>query len=85
MEVWTVRQAELPIVSMNLVLKSGGTLDPTEKSGLASMTAALLDDGTKTRSAARNCQRTAVNRRIFRRGFGLGFGKRFDADADEKS
>jgi len=51
LEVWTVRQAELPIVSMNLVLKSGGTLDPTEKSGLASMTAALLDDGTKTRSA----------------------------------
>jgi len=51
LEVWTVRQAELPVVSMNLVLKSGGTLDPTEKSGLASMTAALLDDGTKTRSA----------------------------------
>ncbi|MGI8639995.1 MAG: M16 family metallopeptidase [Pyrinomonadaceae bacterium] len=51
LEVWTVRQPELPIVAMNLVLKSGGTLDPSEKSGVASMTASLLDDGTKTRSA----------------------------------
>lgn len=51
MNVWFVRQSELPIVSMNLVLNSGGTADPQNRAGLASMTAALLDDGTKTRSA----------------------------------
>ena len=51
MEVWMVRQTELPIVSMNLVLKSGGTLDPSDKSGVSAMTSSLLDDGTKTRSA----------------------------------
>lgn len=51
LEVWMVKQPELPIVSMNLVLKSGGTLDPSNKSGTAAMTASLLDDGTKTRSA----------------------------------
>ncbi len=51
MEVWMVKQNELPIVSMNLVLKSGGTLDPSEKSGVSAMTSSLLDDGTKTRSA----------------------------------
>ncbi len=48
LEVWLVHQNELPIVSMNLVVKTGGTADP--KAGVASMTAALLDDGTKTRS-----------------------------------
>ncbi|MCY7375323.1 MAG: insulinase family protein [Pyrinomonadaceae bacterium] len=51
LEVWMVKQSELPIVSMNLVLKSGGTLDPSDKSGVAAMTASLLDDGTKTRTA----------------------------------
>jgi zinc protease len=51
LEVWLVRQPELPIISMNLVFKTGGTVDPAGKSGLASMTSNLIDDGTKTRSA----------------------------------
>lgn len=51
LEVWTVRQTELPIVSMNLVLKSGGTLDPTDKSGVSSFTATMINQGTTTRSA----------------------------------
>ncbi|MCU1291039.1 MAG: putative Zn-dependent peptidase [Acidobacteria bacterium] len=51
LEIWMVRQTELPIVSMNMVFKSGGTFEPAEKSGVSSMTATLLDDGTKTRSA----------------------------------
>ncbi len=51
LEVWTVRQTELPIVSMNMVFKTGGTFESAEKSGVSSMTATLLDDGTKTRSA----------------------------------
>lgn len=51
LEVWTVRQSELPIVSMNLVLKSGGTNEPGDKSGESNMTSSLLTSGTKTRSA----------------------------------
>jgi zinc protease len=51
LEVWLVRQPELPIVSMNMVFNSGGTVDPIGKSGLASLTASLLDDGTSSRSA----------------------------------
>ncbi len=51
LEVWLVKQNELPIVSMNLVLKSGGTLDPADKSGVAAMTASLLDEGTRNRTA----------------------------------
>jgi zinc protease len=51
LNVWLVKQNELPIVSMNLVLNSGGTLDPADKSGIASMSATMLNQGTKTRSA----------------------------------
>lgn len=51
LNVWIVRQNELPIVSMNLVLRSGGTLDTADKAGVASMTAAMLTQGTKNRTA----------------------------------
>lgn len=51
LEVWLVPQTELPIVSMNLVIKSGTTADPVGKLGIADYTSNLLDKGTKTRSA----------------------------------
>ncbi len=51
LNVWVVKQSELPIVSMNMVFNSGGTTDPSDRAGLASFTASLLNDGTKTRSA----------------------------------
>ncbi|MCB1025006.1 MAG: insulinase family protein, partial [Acidobacteria bacterium] len=51
MNVWVVPQPELPIVSMNLVIGTGGAANPEGKEGLAQLTASLLDDGTKSRSA----------------------------------
>ncbi len=51
LNVWFVRHSELPIVSMNMVVNSGSAGDPQNRAGLASMTARLMDDGTKTRSA----------------------------------
>ncbi|MFM9905868.1 MAG: M16 family metallopeptidase [Pyrinomonadaceae bacterium] len=51
LNVWVVRQSELPIVSMNLVLGSGGTFDPADRAGVSSFTANMLNQGTKTRSA----------------------------------
>ncbi|HZH34780.1 MAG TPA: pitrilysin family protein, partial [Pyrinomonadaceae bacterium] len=51
LEVLIVRQKELPLASMNLVIKTGSTVDPLGKAGLSSMTASLLDDGTKNRTA----------------------------------
>src|SRR5215203_4803708 len=51
LEVWMVEQKELPIVAMNLVMKSGQGNEPDDRTGLANITANLLDDGTKTRSA----------------------------------
>ncbi|MGI8668292.1 MAG: M16 family metallopeptidase [Aridibacter sp.] len=51
MNVWLVPQKELPIVSTNMVMTTGGTANPDGKEGLASLTAGLLETGTKTRSA----------------------------------
>jgi zinc protease len=51
LDVLIVEHHELPVVNMNMVFKAGAAADPLERAGLASMTAALLDDGTKTRSA----------------------------------
>jgi zinc protease len=51
LEVWMVEQKELPIVAMNLVLKTGQANEPDNRTGVAGMTTTLLDDGTKTRSA----------------------------------
>jgi zinc protease len=46
LNVWIVPQKELPIVSMNLVIRTGGTTNPAGKEGLASFTAGLLNEGT---------------------------------------
>ena len=51
LEVWMVEQKELPIVAMNLVLRSGQSNEPDNRTGVSNMTATLLDDGTKTRTA----------------------------------
>ena len=51
LEVLLVEHHELPVVSMNLLIKSGAAADQNDRAGLASLTAALLDEGTNTRSA----------------------------------
>lgn len=49
--VWIVKQSELPIVSMNLVLPVGSTADPMDRAGLAAYTANMMNTGTTKRSA----------------------------------
>ncbi len=51
MDVWMVRHGELPIVSMNMVFKTGTANEPDDRFGVAGMTSSLLTTGTKTRSA----------------------------------
>jgi len=51
LEIWLVKQTELPIVTMNMVFKTGTTNEPINLTGLGNITSSLLDDGTKTRSA----------------------------------
>lgn len=49
--VWIVEQHEVPVASVALVITRGGSSDPAGKFGLASLTAAMLDEGAGTRDA----------------------------------
>lgn len=46
-------QPELPLVTLELLIKAGTLTDPPGKEGLANLTASLLLNGTKSRSAAK--------------------------------
>ncbi len=51
LNVWIVKNNELPIVSMNMVFNSGSANDSADKFGVSSWTASMLNQGTTTRSA----------------------------------
>jgi predicted Zn-dependent peptidase len=51
LRVRLVEYRRLPIVALNLVVDAGSGRDPDRLPGLASFTAAMLTEGTKTRSA----------------------------------
>jgi len=51
--VWLFsEQRSLPLVRVNLLIKGGELCDPPDKAGLANLTALLLTQGTKKRSAS---------------------------------
>jgi zinc protease len=50
LEVLLAEFHELPLVELNLVVKSGGASNAADMSGLADMTRRMLDEGTKTRT-----------------------------------
>jgi predicted Zn-dependent peptidase len=49
--VWIVEQHEVPLVQVNLIVRAGSATDPAGKFGLASMTAAMLDEGAGGKAA----------------------------------
>ena len=49
--VLAARHSDLPLVSLELVTPAGGQNDPPGESGLAALTASVLDEGTARRSA----------------------------------
>ncbi|MFQ5512252.1 MAG: insulinase family protein [Candidatus Krumholzibacteriia bacterium] len=51
MEVLVVEHREQPVVSIYVIIKAGGAVDPTGKESLASFTVDQLNKGTKTRTA----------------------------------
>jgi len=51
LQVVLVSQNEQPVVSARMLIRAGAAQDPKGKEGLAMLTAALLDQGTATRSA----------------------------------
>ncbi len=49
--VWLIEQHEVPLVQVNLVVRAGSSADPTGKFGLASLAAAMIDEGAGGRGA----------------------------------
>ena len=51
LQVIAVAHHEQPVVSLRLIIRAGGAQDPADKSGVATLLASLLDQGTTTRDA----------------------------------
>ncbi len=50
--VWVLPLHDLPTVSLSIATTGGGTLQPSDRPGLAQLAVAMMDEGTRTRSAA---------------------------------
>jgi zinc protease len=68
LKVYLVENHALPIVAAQMVVRAGSSADATGKYGLAGFTAAMLDEGTKTRDAL------TIARDVERLGATLGVG-----------
>ncbi len=75
LRVVVVQRSEMPLVSAQLLIKSGGEVDPADLSGAADMTGALLTRGTTTRSA------TQIAEAIEALGGSINSGARWDSSA----
>src|SRR5258706_1043560 len=75
LRVVVVQRSEMPLVSAQLLIKSGWAVDPADLSGAADMTAALLTRGSKTRSA------TQIAEAIEALGGSINSGARWDSSA----
>src|SRR5687767_2711000 len=73
--VWIVEQHEVPLAQINLVIHAGSGDDPANAFGLASFTAAMLDEGAGTRSALQIADEVEFL------GAALGTTSSFDASA----
>jgi zinc protease len=49
--LWVIEQHRVPMVQVNVILRGGSSLDLTGRYGMASLVAAMLDEGAGTRSA----------------------------------
>jgi predicted Zn-dependent peptidase len=49
--VWLIESHEVPLAQVNLLVQAGSSDDPAGKYGVASLTAAMLDEGAGTRTA----------------------------------
>jgi zinc protease len=72
-EVWFVRDDTLPILSVNFAFVGGASQDPANRSGLAYMTAAMLDEGAGELDAR------AFQERLENRAISMNFSADRDA------
>lgn len=73
LRVVVIQRSEIPLVSAQLLIKSGGEVDPGNLFGVADMTASLLTKGTTTRSA------TQIAEQIEALGGSVGSGAGWDS------
>lgn len=73
--VWVVESHEVPLVQVNLVVHAGSADDPSGQFGLASLTAAMLDEGAGARSALQ------ISDEVEFLGATLATGSAFDSSA----
>ena len=73
LRVVVVQRSEMPLVNAQLLIKSGGEVDPADLSGAADMTGALLTRGTTTRTA------TQIAEAIEALGGSINSGARWDS------
>ncbi len=62
-EIWYVREANIPVISVSLGFRGGTALDPADKSGLANFALGLLDEGAGDMDSLA-FQQAVVNRAI---------------------
>ena len=90
-----IERHSLPIVSVEVLIKSGSFNDPSDLSGVANLTASLLDEGTQKRnstqlaeeidfigaslSASADLDYTTVNLRVLKKDIAMGFDLLSDA------
>jgi zinc protease len=60
LDILYVARSGLPIVSLGLLIRAGATTDPTERPGVAQMTATMLQEGTTTRSSQEIAEEMAL-------------------------
>jgi predicted Zn-dependent peptidase len=49
--LWVIEQHRVPLAQINVIMRGGSSLDRTGRYGMASLVAAMLDEGAGTRSA----------------------------------
>lgn len=88
LKVITIEQPSLPIVQFNLLVRAGNIHDPSDRVGLAQFTAAMLRQGTSTRTAeeiseaidfvggslgaSADVERTSVTARVLKKDLQVG-------------
>lgn len=71
-EIWLVRDRNLPMMSLEFAFLGGAAQDPADKPGVANLAAGLLDEGAGELDAA------AFHERLEERAISLAFGAKRD-------
>jgi zinc protease len=71
-EIWLVRDRNLPMISLDFAFLGGAAQDPADKAGVATLVAGLLDEGAGDLDAA------AFHERLEERAISLSFGANRD-------